>query len=192
MRKILTVLAFAFVVAVNAFAADNLRLNQRLDYTSDSEDGPLITGDHFDAGAQPGVPNYIIIYGEGCFNSKRQAQRTVELYEKYKDRVAFVIIDLDKPRSGAQQNLVKMYYQGSIPHVVLLNKSGRAIYNSPARSGATRCLLAWMKPFNSKKVVLPETRLWQTVAYKSKGNSGYHSVAGMPASASQLHRPYPC
>ncbi len=136
MRKILTVLAFAFVVAVNAFAADNLRLNQRLDYTSDSEDGPLITGDHFDAGAQPGVPNYIIIYGEGCFNSKRQAQRTVELYEKYKDRVAFVIIDLDKPRSGAQQNLVKMYYQGSIPHVVLLDKSGRAIYNSAGEVGS--------------------------------------------------------
>jgi hypothetical protein len=130
MRRILTVLAVALIVAANAFAADNLRLNRSLDYTSDSEDGPLITGERFDAGAQPGVPNYIIIYGEGCFNSKRQAKRTVELYEKYKDRVAFVIIDLDKRRSEAQQNLVKMYYQGSIPHVVLLDKSGHAIYNS--------------------------------------------------------------
>ena len=130
MSKVLTVLALALVVATNAFAADNLRLNQGLDYSSDSMDGPLITGDHFDAGAQAGRPNYIIIYGEGCFNSKRQAKRTVELYEKYKDRVAFVIIDLDKRRSEAQQNLVKMYYQGSIPHVVLLDKSGRAIYNS--------------------------------------------------------------
>lgn len=26
--------------------------------------------------------------------------------------------------------LVKKYYQGSIPHVVLLDKSGRAVYNS--------------------------------------------------------------
>jgi hypothetical protein len=130
MSKVLTVLALALVVATNAFAADNLRLNQGLDYSSDSMDGPLITGDHFDAGAQAGRPNYIIIYGEGCFNSKRQAKRTVELYERYKDRVAFVIIDLDKRRSEAQQNLVKMYYQGSIPHVVLLDRSGRAIYNS--------------------------------------------------------------
>ncbi len=130
MSKVLTVLALALVVAANAFAADNLRLNQGLDYSSDSMDGPLITGDHFDEGAQAGRPNYIIIYGEGCFNSKRQAKRTVELYEKYKDTVAFVIIDLDMPRSDAQQKLMKKYYQGSIPHVVLLDKSGRAIYNS--------------------------------------------------------------
>ena len=130
MSKVLTVLALALVVAANAFAADNLRLNQGLDYSSDSMDGPLITGDNIDAGAQAGRPNYIIIYGEGCFNSKRQAKRTVELYEKYKDTIAFVIIDLDMPRSDAQQKLVKKYYQGSIPHVVLLDKSGRAIYNS--------------------------------------------------------------
>ena len=130
MSKVLTVLALALVVAANAFAADNLRLNQGLDYSSDSMDGPLITGDHFDEGAQAGRPNYIIIYGEGCFNSKRQAKRTVELYEKYKNTIAFVIIDLDMPRSEAQQKLIKKYYQGSIPHVVLLDKSGRAIYNS--------------------------------------------------------------
>ena len=130
MSKVLTVLALALVVAANAFAADNLRLNQGLDYSSDSMDGPLVTGDDIDAGAQAGRPNYIIIYGEGCFNSKRQAKRTVELYEKYKDTIAFVIVDLDMPRSEAQQKLVKKYYQGSIPHVVLLDKSGRAIYNS--------------------------------------------------------------
>ena len=125
MSKVLTVLALALVVAANTFAADNLRLNQGLDYSSDSMDGPLITGDNFDAGAQAGRVNYIIIYGEGCFNSKRQAKRTVELYEKYKDTVAFVIIDLDMRRSEAQQKLVKKYYQGSIPHIVLLDKSGR-------------------------------------------------------------------
>ena len=45
--------------------ADNLRLNQRLDYSSDSQDGPLITGDHMEDGALEGQPNYIIFYGEG-------------------------------------------------------------------------------------------------------------------------------
>jgi predicted RNA-binding protein YlxR (DUF448 family) len=130
MSKSLAGLALAAVVAANAFAADNLRLNQRLDYSSDSADGPLITGDHFDAGAQPDQPNYIIIYGKGCFNSKRQAKRTVDLYEKYKGRVTFVIIDLDIRRSAAQQELLKKYFQDSIPHVVLLDKFGNAIYNS--------------------------------------------------------------
>lgn len=130
MRKPLRILALALAFAANAFAADHLQLNQKLDYASDSEDGPLITGDHFDAGAETGRPNYIIIYAEGCFNSKRQARRTVELYQKYQDKVGFVIIDLDLKQSEAQQQLVKKYYQGSIPHVVLLDKRGRTIYNA--------------------------------------------------------------
>jgi hypothetical protein len=46
-------------------------------------------------GTESGKPNYVIIYGEGCFNSKRQAQRTVELHNKYRSRVHFVVIDLD-------------------------------------------------------------------------------------------------
>jgi hypothetical protein len=138
MSKSLAVLALAAVVAANAFAADNLRLNQRLDYSSDSADGPLITGEHFGAGAQAGQPNYIIIYGEGCFNSKRQAKRTVDLYEKYKGRVTFVIIDLDIRRSAAQQDLLKKYYHGSIPHVVLLDKFGNAIYNAAGEVGTDK------------------------------------------------------
>ena len=136
MRKALAVLALAAVFAANAFAADNLRLNQRLDYSSDSADGPLITGNHFGAGVQSGQPNYIIIYGESCFNSKRQAKRTVDLYEKYKGRVNFVIVDLDIGQSAAQQELLKKYYQGSIPHVVLLDKFGNAIYNSAGEVGS--------------------------------------------------------
>ncbi len=46
-------------------AAENLRLNPKLDYSSDSQDGPLITGDQMEDGAVRGEPNYIIIYGEG-------------------------------------------------------------------------------------------------------------------------------
>jgi hypothetical protein len=119
-----------FAIVAGAKAGDNLRVNPRLDYSSDSEDGPLITGDQMDAGAVPGKPNYVIIYGEGCFNSKRQARRTVSLYEKYKDRVNFVVVDLDRKRTPAQQQLVKEYYRGYIPHVVILDKSGTALYNS--------------------------------------------------------------
>jgi hypothetical protein len=117
-------------LVAGAHAGENLRLNSHLDYSSDSQDGPLIAGDHMDEGAVQGKPNYVIIYGEGCFNSKRQARRTVSLYQKYKDRVNFVVVDLDQRRSPAQQQLVKQYYQGYIPHVVVLDKSGKAVYNS--------------------------------------------------------------
>jgi hypothetical protein len=111
------------------FAIDSLKLNSKLDYTSDSLDGPLITGDDAQSGFVPGKPNYVIIYGEGCFNSKRQAQRTVELYNKYRSRVHFVVIDLDIQRSPEQQKLVKQYYKGYIPHVLVLGAHGEALYN---------------------------------------------------------------
>lgn len=112
-----------------AFGIDNLKLNSKLDYLSDSLDGPLITGEDAQSGFVPGKPNYIIIYGEGCFNSKRQARRTVELYNKYRDQVHFVVVDLDVPRSPEQQKLVKQFYKGYIPHVVVLNARGEAQYN---------------------------------------------------------------
>ena len=123
-------ISLILLISTPVFSADNLRLNQRLDYTSDSHDGPLITGDHMQDGAVQGKPNYVIIYGEGCYNSKRQARRTVSLWEKYRGRVNFVIVDLDRFQSQAQQELVKKYYHGSIPHVVVLNQAGAPVYNS--------------------------------------------------------------
>src|SRR5258708_8223944 len=92
-------------LVAGARAGENLRLNSHLNYSSDSEDGPLITGDHMNEGAVPGKPNYVIIYGEGCFNSKRQARRTVSLYERYKDRVNFVVLDLVPKRPTPPQQL---------------------------------------------------------------------------------------
>jgi len=90
------------------FAIDNLKINSKLDYASDSLDGPLITRDDAQSGFLPGKPNYVIIYGEGCFNSKRQARRTVELYNKYRGQVHFVVIDLDVHR-GRQAMLLTVW-----------------------------------------------------------------------------------
>jgi hypothetical protein len=132
MTKFVATVFFSIALAsvVPAHAAENLKLNQHLDYTSDSQDGPLITGEHLEDGAVSGKPAYAIFYGEGCFNSKRQARRTVDLYEKYKGRVQFVVVDLDRPRSPAQEALVKRFYKGSIPHVVVLDRDGKTAYNA--------------------------------------------------------------
>jgi len=129
MRAFLITATFVLGLAGATFAADNLKLNLKLDYTSDSQDGPLITGDNMEAGAVSGRPSYVIMYGEACYNSKRQARRTVSLYEKYKGRVQFVVVDLDGYLSRGQQELRKKYYHGSIPHVVVLDSSGTALYN---------------------------------------------------------------
>jgi hypothetical protein len=133
-RIYLAAAMFLFMVlsiAVSSLqAGENLKINPKLDYSSDSIDGPLITGDHMDAGAAPDRVNYVLMYGEGCYNSKRQARRTVALYEKYRGRVNFVIVDLDKPLSSSQSELVKDHYKGSIPHVVVLDKTGKAVYDT--------------------------------------------------------------
>lgn len=123
----------ALLVCVLAIAplapAQQLKLNPRLDYNSDSIDGQLITGNDMTTGVVAGKPNYVMIYGEGCYNSKRQARRTVALADRYSDQVNFVIIDLDRPQSPAQQALVHTYYQGSIPDVILLDGNGKPLYN---------------------------------------------------------------
>ena len=74
------------------------------------------------------------MYGEACYNSKRQARRTVSLYEKYKGRVQFVVVHLDGYLSHSQQELRKKYYRGSIPHVVVLDSSGTRCMTVPAKS----------------------------------------------------------
>jgi hypothetical protein len=130
MTKWLVISLFSTALALPAQGAENLKLNQHLDYSSDSQDGPLITGDHLEDGTVPGKPAYAIFYGEGCFNSKRQARRTVDLYEKYKGRVQFVVVDLDRKQSPAQEELVKKFYKGYIPHVVVLDRHGKTAYDA--------------------------------------------------------------
>jgi hypothetical protein len=43
-----------------------------------------------------------------------------------------VVIDLDVQRSTEQQKLITQYYTGYIPHVLVLDSRGEALYN---RSG---------------------------------------------------------
>ena len=115
-------------------------LNPKLDFTSDSQDGPLITGERMDKGVSAGKPAYILLYGESCYKSKRQARRTVSQYEKYKGRVQFVIVDLDHALSDAQQGLQKKYYRGYIPRVVVLNAAGAGLYNASGETDETAIL----------------------------------------------------
>jgi hypothetical protein len=129
MKTIIRLLWLLLLSASTLFAIDDLKLNPYLDYGSDSIDGPLITGSDAQAGFVSGKTNYIIMYGEGCFNSKRQARRTVQLYNKYRSQVHFVVVDLDVQRSPEQQKLVKQYYNGYIPHVLVLDAHGEALYN---------------------------------------------------------------
>lgn len=135
----MAVVAFlsAAILAVPAQAGENLKLNPHLDYSSDSNDGPLITGDRLDEAAAAGKPNYVIFYGEACYNSKRQARRTVSLYEKYRGRVNFVIIDLDQKHTPRQDELISAHYRGSIPHITIIGRNGKTLYDQAGEVNET-------------------------------------------------------
>jgi thiol-disulfide isomerase/thioredoxin len=153
MKKTLLQLSLLLTLTVTtSFAIDNLKLNSQLNYSSDSLDGPLITGDDAQSGFAAGKTNYVIMYGEGCFNSKRQARRTVELYNKYRNQVHFVVVDLDAKRSPEQQKLVKQFYKGYIPHVVVLDANGNPLYNSSGEVESKEIEAVFAKSFSESAV----------------------------------------
>lgn len=143
MRTIYTVAIALLIITVfsftdnSAFSATNLKLNPNLNYSSDSNDGPLITGEDMKNGlTKNGKPTYIIFYHRECYNSKRQARRTVELYDKYMGKVDFIIVDLDSPRSNEQNDLVKKHYRNYIPHVTIVDKTGGVVYDKSGEVGS--------------------------------------------------------
>lgn len=119
-----------------SFAATSLKLNPALDYTSDSNDGPLITGEDLsDGSVRKGTPAYIIFYHRECYNSKRQARRTVELYEKYMGKADFIIVDLDTELSKEQDGLRSRFYRNYIPHVTVIDAEGKVVYDKSGEVG---------------------------------------------------------
>jgi hypothetical protein len=119
-----------------SFAATSLKLNPALDYTSDSNDGPLITGEGLsDGSVRKGTPAYIIFYHRECYNSKRQARRTVELYEKYTGKADFIIVDLDTELSKGQDGLRSRFYRNYIPHVTVIDADGKVVYDKSGEVG---------------------------------------------------------
>lgn len=134
--SLLVALVFSLVRVSVGHAATDLKLNQRLDYTSDSNDGPLITGDDMSDGVvNSGKPAYVIFYHQECYNSKRQARRTVELYEKYQEKVDFIVVDLDTKISKEQKDLKDRFYKNYIPHVTVFDAKGEVVYNSSGEVG---------------------------------------------------------
>lgn len=41
----------------------------------------------------------------------------------------FVVVDLDQKLSPQQTTLTEKYFRGYIPHIVVLDKKGKALYN---------------------------------------------------------------
>ena len=128
--KILAAAVILLTMLGPALGAENLRPDRNLDSSSDSQDGPSSPAIGMESGFSAGKLAYVILYGESRYNSKPQARPTVSLYDKYKGRVQSIVVDLDRPLSPYQQELRQKYYQGYIPHVVVLDAAGAALYNA--------------------------------------------------------------
>jgi len=125
-------------VPCSLYSADKLVLSPNLDYSDHNKNqGLLITGENMDDGFKKGTVNYIIFYFEKCYNAKRQARVTVNMYEKYKERVHFVVIDLNLLLSPAQMKLARKYCSGKIPHTTILDGKGGLIFDYTGEADET-------------------------------------------------------
>jgi len=141
-------------------AADNLKLNPHLDFMKNGVEGKLITGDHMDDGVVRGLPNYIVFYADFCFNAKRQALRTVELYRLYKDRVHFVVVDWSGLTSSdqlppSQRPLSLKYFRGDFPHTTILDKTGKVVFDYTGEAPAAT-LIGWLDAALTSPQASPE------------------------------------
>jgi hypothetical protein len=141
-KDLLAVVALLSAPAVLA-AAENLRMNPHLDYMKNGVQGPLILGDRMEDVVEQGVPNLIIFYAEFCYNAKRQALRTVELYRDYKDSVHFVVMDLSQPLTPAQIDLFKKYFSVDFPHIIILDSLGKPVFDYVGEAPAAS-LIGWL------------------------------------------------
>jgi hypothetical protein len=80
----------------------------------------------------------VVFFGTShCWNTNREAERLVALYPRYRDRVHFVIVDLNHV-APAQHALVTRYYGGFIPTLTIFDRHGQVIYNRAGETAGRR------------------------------------------------------
>ncbi len=114
--------------------ARNLTLAPKLSFTDDSSSNFPIRGENLADGRIASDRPTAIFFGTAhCWNTNREAERFVRLYEKKKDAARFLVVDLDHP-SPEQKPLVAKLYSGYIPTLAFLDRDGNVVYD---RSGET-------------------------------------------------------
>jgi hypothetical protein len=134
----LLILSACLFAADPVRAASDLRLAPDLSFTDDSSSNFPIAGNSIGDATVASDRATIMFFGTAhCWNTNREAQRLVALYPKYRDKIDFVIVDLDHP-SLSQRPLIARYYRGSIPTITIIDRKGEVIYNRAGETAATR------------------------------------------------------
>lgn len=137
-RIVWCVAVSSLIGASPARCADHLALAPGLSFSDDSSASFPIRGEHLDgAEAQAGRPTVIFFGAAHCWNTNREAERLVQLYPKYQDRVSFIIVDVNRP-APSQHALLETYYRGSIPTLVIRGPDGAPLYARAGETATTR------------------------------------------------------
>jgi len=150
MRRNIRSLAVAFTIVVglvigialateapSAPAAD-LTLAPGLSFSDDSSPNFPIVGKNLSDGSLANDHATVIFFGTAnCWNTAREAERLVQIYPQYKDKIHFVVVDLRSP-SVAQRGLIARYYHGYIPTIAVIDSRGNVLYDRAGETSSNR------------------------------------------------------
>ena len=132
------IFALALATEVPGPPATDLKLAPDLSFSDDSSPNFPIEGKNLSDGSIAADHATVIFFGTAnCWNTAREAERLVQLYPRYKDKIRFVVVDLRKP-SLAQQALIDRYYHGYIPTIAVIDSAGKVLYDRAGETASER------------------------------------------------------
>jgi hypothetical protein len=138
--SIVAVLIFGIVLAteVPGPPATDLKLAPDLSFSDDSSPNFPIQGKNLSDGSIAADHATVIFFGTAnCWNTAREAERLVQLYPQYKDKIHFVVVDLRNP-SLEQHALIARYYNGYIPTIAVIDSAGKVLYDRAGETASQR------------------------------------------------------
>ena len=132
------IFALALATEMPGPPATDLKLAPDLSFSDDSSPNFPIEGKNLSDGSIAGDHATVIFFGTAnCWNTAREAERLVQVYPRYKDKIRFVVVDLRKP-SLAQQALIDRYYHGYIPTIAVIDSAGKVLYDRAGETASER------------------------------------------------------
>ena len=132
------IFAIALATEVSGPPATDLKLAPDLSFSDDSSPNFPIAGKNLSDGSLAADHATVIFFGTAnCWNTAREAERLVQLYPRYKDKIRFVVVDLRNP-SLAQRGLIARYYHGYIPTIAVIDSTGNVLYDRAGETASER------------------------------------------------------
>src|ERR1700730_8988590 len=135
---VVLVLQMTMLCEPSARAGSDLKLAPKLSFDDDSSPNFPIQGQNLSRGSIASGEATVIFFGtSNCWNTAREAERLVKLYQQFRNRIRFVMVDLNHV-GPEQEALVSRYYHGYIPTITAIDSKGNLIYDRAGETASTR------------------------------------------------------